>query len=349
MQLQYQVLVVDDVVENIQMAMNILREEHYDLSFALSGKEALDTVTQKQFDLILLDIMMPQMDGYEVCSRLREMPDYSEAPIIFLTAKSDIDSLSKAFEHGGSDYVTKPFHAEELLSRVRSHLELHRSRLVLKEHNLSLQAKIKYEKKRLLEEITQVQEEIILILSEMIESCSQETGSHVKRVALMSRMIAEHSTLFTEEDVDTIYHAAPLHDIGKVLVPDAILHKNMKLSDEEFETMKIHTTDVHRFLGHSRRKVIRAADIIAAQHHEWWDGSGYPYGLKSEQIHPYGRVVAIADVFDALTHKRVYKDAWSIEDAVAYMRTHAGSQFDPDLIDVFMEHLDDIVAIVETQ
>ena len=348
MELSYNVLIVDDVVDNIQIAMNILREENYNLTFALSGEEALTLANTNQFDIILLDIMMPNIDGFTVCERMRAMPEYANVPIIFLTAKTDIDSISRAFELGGTDYVTKPFHAAELLARVKSQLELYRSRLVLEENNLSLQIKMKYEKKRLLNEVEESQKELIYTLTELMETCSSETGEHIKRVANMVHILAKHYPLLTDDDAETIFHAAPMHDIGKATIPHHILHKTEKLTDEEFAVMKTHTTVAHKFLKNSKRKMIQAADIIAMQHHERWDGSGYPKGLKGEEIHPYGRVMAVIDVFDALTHKRCYKEAWSIEDSVAYIQEQSGTRFDPELIDIFMENIDEFVSIART-
>ena len=345
MELTYNVLIVDDVVENIQIAMNILREENYNFTFALSGQEALTLMQDNHYDIILLDIMMPNMDGYTVCQKIKDNVNLSDIPIIFLTAKADIDSISKGFELGASDYLVKPFHAEELLARVRTQLELYRSKLILKEHNLSLSAKVKYERKRVLDEVEEGQKEIIYMLTELIESCSQETGEHVKRVARMSELLGSYHPILTAEDAKNLLYASPMHDIGKVTIPDRILHKEDRLNHEEFEVMKTHTTSAHSFLKNSKRKIIQSADVIAMQHHEKWDGTGYPNGLKGEQIHIYGRIVSIIDVFDALTHERYYKKAWDIETSVAYMQEHSGTQFDPELIDIFMEHIDEFVAI----
>lgn len=348
MQFGYNVLIVDDVVENIQIAMNILREENYNFTFSLSGEEALQLVQKNNFDLILLDIMMPGIDGYEVCKNIKKIDRYLNVPIIFLTAKNDIDSITKGFSLGGVDYLIKPFHAEELLVRVNTHLELYRSKLILKENNLTLEAKVKYERKRVLNEMEEGQKEIIYMLTELIESCSPETGKHVKRVALMSKLLAEYHPALTKEDANNIFHASPMHDIGKVTIPDKILHKKNTLTSEEFEVMKTHTTAAHKFLKSSQRKIIQAADIIAMQHHEKWDGTGYPKGLKGDEIHLYGRIVSIIDVFDALTHERCYKEAWEMDRSIEYMKTHAGTHFDPKLIDIFVEHIDEFVAIARS-
>ena len=345
MDFNYNVLIVDDVVENIQIAMNILREENYNFTFALSGEEALSLIQSNKYDIILLDIMMPNMDGYTVCQQIKKDENSKDIPIIFLTAKADIDSISRGFELGASDYLVKPFHAEELLARVRTQLELYRSKLILREHNLSLTAKVKYERKRVLEEIEEGQKEIIYMLTELIESCSQETGEHVKRVALMSELLGKYHPALSDDDAKNLLYASPMHDIGKVTIPDKILQKEDSLDDYEFEIMKTHTTAAHSFLKNSKRKIIQSADVIAMQHHEKWDGTGYPEGLKGEQIHLYGRIVSIIDVFDALLHERYYKKAWDVESSVAYMKEHAGTHFDPELIDIFMEHIDEFVAI----
>ena len=348
MDLKYNVLIVDDVVENIQIAMNMLREENYNLTFALSGEEALTLIKDNHFDIILLDIMMPQMDGYTVCSTVKKIDEYQDVPIVFLTAKTDIDAITKGFHLGAVDYLIKPFHAEELLARVRTHLELYRAKCVLEEHNLSLKAKVKYERKRVLDEVEEGQKEIIYMLTELIESCSQETGEHVKRVALMSKLLAQYHPALSKDDVQNIFHASPMHDIGKVTIPDAILKKRDTLTKDEFEVMKTHTTAAHKFLKSSKRRIIQAADIIAMTHHEKWDGTGYPNGLKGEEIHLYGRIVSIIDVFDALTHERYYKKAWEMGRSIEYMKTHSGKHFDPQLIDIFLENIDEFVAISRT-
>lgn len=346
MQLAYNILIVDDIVDNIQIAMNILKEENYSLTFALSGNEALSLMEKSDFDMILLDILMPQLDGFETCIEIKKKTKYKDVPVIFLTAKTDIDSISHAFEVGAVDYVSKPFHAEELLSRVKSHLELYHSRQVLKENHLSLKIKAKEEKERLLTELEEGQKEIIYILAELIESSSPETGEHIKRVAQISRLLALYHPAVRDEDVETIYHASPMHDIGKIAIPHDILHKPDALNEDEWIIMRTHTTQGHKFLKNSQRKILKSADIIALQHHEKWDGSGYPKGLQGNNIHIFGRIVAIADVFDALAHKRCYKQAWSIDDTVAYMEENSGTHFDPKLIEILMEHLDEFVSII---
>lgn len=339
------ILIVDDVVENIQVAMNILKEDNYLFSFASDGFEALELIQSEDFDLILLDIMMPKMNGFEVCLEIKLIEEIKDIPVIFLTAKNDIDTMSKAFAVGGADYITKPFHAEELLSRVKNHLDLYYAKKMLKAHNNQLSLKAYFQQERLMKEVENNQREMIYILMEMMELTSDETGKHVKRVAKFSRLLAHYCTNLSEEEEAIIFHSSPMHDIGKMVIPKEILHKPTRLTVDEFEIMKTHAAKGKEFLRHSDRKLFKAAAIIANEHHEKWDGSGYPNGLKGEEIHIYGRIVALADVFDALTHKRIYKDNWSIEDSVEYIKSNSGTHFDPSLVDIFIENLDEFVVI----
>ena len=345
--MSYKVLIVDDVTENIQVAMNILKEGRYDFSYAKNGEEALGLLDTNNFDLVLLDIMMPGIDGYEVCRRMKRDPRLLDIPVIFLTAKSDIDSMTKAFEVGGVDYITKPFHANELLARAKTHLELYRAKKILQTNNLTLQTKLKEEQKRIYSELEENQKEMIFILTELVESVSDETGRHIKRVAEYSRLLAHYHPTLSEADADVIYHASPMHDIGKMGVPENILHKKGSLTKEEFEVMKTHTSIAHKYLKISKRKLMKAADIIAYEHHEKYNGEGYPRGLQGKEIHIFARIVSIADVFDALTHKRVYKAAWSMDDAVNYIIEHSGDHFDPELVEIFKEHIDEFIAIAQ--
>lgn len=341
------ILIVDDVSDNIQVAMNILREENYTFSFATDGEEALNMLKNESFDLILLDIMMPKIDGFEVCRQLKILPQAKNIPVIFLTAKADVDSISKGFDVGGVDYIAKPFHANELLSRVKTHLELANARKELELINTDLKLKAELQGQRLLGEIEENQREMIYVLMEMMESTSDETGQHIRRVAESSRLLAHYTDYLSEEDESIIFHAAPMHDIGKIAIPREILNKPGRLTEEEFQIMKTHTEKAKEFLKNSQRRLLKAASIIAYQHHEKWNGTGYPQGLKGEEIHIYGRIVALADVFDALTHKRLYKKEWTINDAVEYIKSHDGTQFDPALVKIFLKHLPEFIAIIE--
>ncbi|NPA74000.1 MAG: response regulator [Epsilonproteobacteria bacterium] len=342
------ILIIDDVLDNIQVIMNVLKEDNYNLAFATSGKEALELVKENDYDLILLDIMMPEMDGYEVCEHIKAIPGKRDIPIIFLTAKTSIDNISKAFKVGGVDYITKPFNAEELLARTKTHLELYTLQKKLIQNNITLKIKNELSEKRLKEEIYETQRELIYMLAEITEVVSDETGKHIKRVANASKLLAHYCPSLSEEDEEIIFTAAPMHDVGKIAVDPNILHKPGPLTDEEFEIVKTHTKLAKKILGNSDRKVIQAANIIALQHHERWDGTGYPDGLKGHDIHIYGRIVAIVDVFDALVHKRVYKSAWDINKAKEHIIKGAGSHFDPDLVKIFIEHFEEF-AIIEDE
>lgn len=344
-----QILIVDDVPDNIQVAMSLLREDSYEFSFANSGEKALSILQNDDaaFDLILLDIMMPGLDGYETCQRIKSQTQLKDIPIIFLTAKADVDSIARAFKVGGVDYVTKPFHAAELLARVRTHVQLYQTKKWLEQQNIDLETKSRFAQARLLSELENSQKELIWFLTELMESTSDETGKHIRRVAEISALLAKLHPTLTDTDADTLYHASPMHDIGKMTVPHEILHKPGKYTPEEFEVMKSHTTNAYKLLSGSKRKLIKSAAIIAYQHHEKWDGSGYPRGLKGSDIHIYGRIVALADVFDALTHQRCYKTAWTVDDAVAFIQEQRGYHFDPELVDLMISHLDQFADIVK--
>ena len=341
------ILIVDDVAENIQIAMNILKEENYEFSFANSGSKALSILqdASTHFDLILLDIMMPGMDGFEVCQQLKASPRWQEIPVIFLTARTDSDSIAHGFKVGGIDYVTKPFDASELLARVKNHIQLFRAKNLLKQQNIDLEVKAELSQVRLLSELEENQKEIIWMLTELMEATSDETGKHIHRVAEISSLLATHHPSLNESDADILFHASPMHDIGKMTIPHDILHKPGRYTEEEFVIMKNHTSNAYQLLSSSNRKLIKAAATIAHEHHEKWNGKGYPRGLKGEEIHIYGRIVALADVFDALTHPRCYKDAWTVENAITYIKEHRGTQFDPQLVDIFLEHLDEFITI----
>ncbi len=342
------ILIVDDVPENIQMAMNILKEDEHTFSFATQGAEAVAIIERDavQLDLVLLDIMMPGMDGYSVCKKVKENPHAAEIPIIFLSAKTDVDALSHCFALGAVDYISKPFHAEELLARVKTHTQLYHAKKLLQQRNIELSSKIKFEHSRLRTELEDNQKEMISMLAGLMESTSGETGEHIHRVSEISALLAHYHPALNADDVETIRHASPMHDIGKMMVPHEILHKPGRYTEEEFSQMKEHPVYAHKLLCCSDRQLISAAAIIAHEHHEKWNGKGYPRGLKGNEIHIYGRIVALADVFDALSHARSYKDAWDKEKVVAYIQDHDGTQFDPELVAIFIEHLDEFIAII---
>lgn len=343
----FHILIVDDVVDNIQVAMNMLKEDNYNLSFAMDGEECLKLVQSDpdQFDLILLDIMMPKLDGFDTCTALKKNVATRDIPVIFLTAKTDVDSISRGFALGAVDFISKPFHADELLARVKNHLGLFYARQLLQKHNIDLENKVVFSRERFLTELEVTQQELIYVLTELMEATSDETGKHIKRVSRICGLLAHYHEALNAEDEELLRHASPMHDIGKMTIPHEVLHKPGRYTEEEFSVMKAHTTNAYNLLKTSHRKLIKAAAIIAHEHHEKWDGTGYPRGLKGTDIHIYGRVVALADVYDALTHPRCYKDAWPHEEALQYIKDHRGTQFDPELIDIFIEHFEEFKAI----
>ncbi|WP_324170570.1 HD-GYP domain-containing protein [Sulfurimonas sp.] len=347
MDAEYNILIVDDVSENIKVAINILQSKEYRFSFALTGEQALEVLKTKKFDLILLDIMMPGIDGFEVCKILKKTRNLRDVPIIFLTAKVDIESIEKGFTLGAVDYVTKPFHSIELKSRVKNHLELYRAKQQLKANNITLFNKMQDNKEKHFTEVELAQKEIVYILSDIMETGSSETASHVKRVAHIAKRLAQLDGSLSKDEINIVFLATPLHDIGKIIIDSKILHKAGKLDENEFNIMKEHSAHGYKILAKSKTKLIKAGSIIAHEHHENYDGSGYPNGLFGDNIHLYGRIVAIADVLDALTHERVYKKAWSFDKAASHIIELSGTKFDPKLIVCFRDNLADFKKIIE--
>lgn len=331
------VMVVDDTEANIDILVEALGEE-YDLSVAMDGETALADIDEAKPDLILLDIMMPGMDGYEVCERLKSDEETKDIPILFLTAMTGEQDEAKGLALGAVDYITKPFSPELVKSRVRNQLEL-------KRHRDHLEELVKERTRQL--ELTQ--EVTIESMGTLAEYRDPETGGHIKRtqhyVKALAVQLQKYSTFsdyLTDDVVDLLYKSAPLHDIGKVGVTDAILLKPGKLTNEEFDEMKKHAAYGRDVIAVQERKLgensfLHYAKEIAGSHHEKWDGSGYPNRLAGDDIPVEGRLMAIADVYDALISKRVYKPPFTHEKAVAIITEGKGSHFDPDMVDAFLE------------
>jgi len=332
------ILIVDDTTENLQLLSNILKDSGYKVRPATSGKLALQAVEAKKPDLILLDIKMPEMDGYEVCTILKENPKTKDIPILFISALNDLNDKLKAFHVGGLDYITKPFQFEEVKARVSTHLQL-------KAYQDKMEEKVKEGVERvevLTQEIIDTQREVIYTMGEICETRSHETGMHIKRVAEYCYLLAD---LAGSEDAWLIKQASPMHDIGKVAIPDSVLNKPGKFTPEEWKIMKTHSALGYKMLSVSHRPLFKMAASIAFNHHEKWDGSGYPRGLKGKEISFEGRVCAIADVFDALGSDRCYKKAWPLEDVIRYMKEQRGKHFDPALVDLFFASFDAFLSI----
>ncbi len=326
------ILIVDDTKLNIEILLELLGNI-YNVIPARNGEKALKIIKKIHIDLVLLDIMMPDMDGYEVCEKIKLNNTTKEIPIIFITAKSDDESLEKAYDIGGADYVTKPFSPKEVLSRVSLHLSLAKKRKILENENFALYR-----------EIQETQRDIIETLGSIGESRSQETGEHVKRVAKYSEILALHYGM-SRDEASMLAQASPMHDIGKIAIPDEILNKPAKLTTQEFTIMKEHSILGYNMLKSSNRELLKMASILAHEHHEKWDGSGYPQGLKGEEIHIYGRITAVADVFDALGNCRVYKEIWNDDKIFTMFKDQKGKHFDPKLIDIFFDNLDQFLEI----
>lgn len=320
------ILVVDDNLKNIQLGINILKETgQYNLIFATSGEQVLQRVKEYNIDLILLDVVMHPMDGFEVCKKLKEDETTRHIPIIFLSAQNDSDSIIKGFELGGIDYVTKPFNAHELKVRVKTQIELK----CYHDH-----------------EIEETQKEIVLTMGNICEFKSLETGNHVKRVAQTSLLLAKLYGL-NDRICHEIRWASVLHDMGKVVIPDEILNKPAKLTPQEYEIVKTHAEAGYKLLKHSTKKLLKCAATIAHEHHERWDGKGYPRGLSETQIDIKGRIVAVADVFDALINTRCYKNAWELAKVKEYFFENSAVQFDPKLVDLLLRNISTFTDIQE--
>lgn len=316
------ILIVDDEPVNLRVLKKILNEI-YQLYFAKSGMDALDIVEKEKPDLILLDVMMPKMTGFDVCKILKSDIATKKIPVIFVTALNDSVDEAHGFECGAVDYIAKPFSAAVVKARIKTHLSLVQS-----------------------DELRRTRLQVIQRLGRASEYKDNETGMHILRMSHYSKIIAlEYG--FSTESAENLFNAAPMHDIGKIGIPDHIMLKPGKLTKEEFDIMKKHPEIGVEILGDSDSDLLELAKVVSLTHHEKWDGSGYPKGLKGEDIPIAGRIVAIADVFDALTSKRPYKEPWTVEATLAYMHEQKEKHFDPALIDALDRCIDEILSIKE--
>ena len=323
------ILVVDDTPTNIKILGQILIED-YEVSIATSGAQALEIISQNKPDLILLDIMMPEMDGYQLCEKIKSDKHTKNIPVIFVTAKDEESDETKGFEIGAVDYITKPVSPPVVKARVKTHLALKSAEDDLQNQNAILDQKIK--KRRM--ELKASQLEAVERLGLASEYRDEETGLHIKRISEYCRLMGIHIGFSTEEN-ETFAIASTMHDIGKIGIPDRLITKPEKLTEEEWVIMKTHTTIGHELLSGSNSEILQVAAVIALTHHEKWDGTGYPKGLKEEEIPIEGRVVCICDMFDNLVSKRPYKESWSIEDSLNEIRRESGISFDPRLVAIF--------------
>ena len=314
-------LVVDDEAANLQLLRQILQND-YALLFAKDGARALELARQERPALILLDVMMPGMSGHDTCRQLKAAPLTAAIPVIFVTALNDMRDELSGFEAGAVDYITKPLSPSIVRARVRTHLSLVRS-----------------------EELKETRLQIVQRLGLAAEYKDNETGLHVIRMSHYARLLGVAAGM-DEAAADDLLHAAPMHDVGKIGIPDRILQKPGKLDADEWAVMQTHARIGADIIGeHAAGGMLALAREIALSHHEKWDGSGYPNGLAGEAIPLAGRIVAVADVFDALTSVRPYKRAWPVPDAVGYLQAQQGSHFDARLVELFVQQLPAIDAI----
>ena len=329
------ILVVDDSPENIDLLSEVLRDD-YRIRVATSGEKALKIVySDEPPDLILLDIMMPGLSGLEICRRLKSNPDRRRIPIIFVTAMTSVEDEQRGLETGAVDYITKPISPPIVKARVRTHLALY-------DQSRELERMVRQRTHELLT----TRQQIIRRLGRAAEFKDNETGNHVLRMSHYARIISVAHGL-GEEAANIIFHTAPMHDIGKIGIPDGILLKPGKLNVGEWEIMHQHPFMGAEIIGKHDNELLETSRIIALTHHEKWDGSGYPQKLKGEDIPLEGRIVAVADVFDALVSVRPYKGAVPIDEALQYLYEQSGRHFDPTLIDAFRRALPEILRIKE--
>lgn len=339
------ILVVDDTPDNLLLMSNLLKDL-YRVKVANSGEKGLRIASElPQPDLILLDIMMPGMDGYEVMRELMTYPSTREIPVIFLTAKAEVEDEKMGLDLGAVDYITKPISPPILLSRVHNHLQLKEVRDFLKSKNQYLEMEVA----RRTRELAAIQDVTILAMASLAETRDNETGNHIRRTQHYIRVLAKElqthprfAFFLSDETIELLFKSAPLHDIGKVGVPDRILLKPGRFTDEEFEIMKRHPRLGREAIEAAERQLgtpvafLSFAKEIAYGHQEKWDGTGYPEGLKGEAIPISARLMALADVYDALISRRVYKAGMSHERAVEIITEERGTHFDPDIVDAFL-------------
>ncbi|MRR51342.1 MAG: two-component system response regulator [Rhodocyclaceae bacterium] len=348
------VLVVDDTPDNLTLMSGLLKDD-YKVKVAINGEKALKVATaENPPDLILLDIMMPGMDGYEVCQVLKADPKTRDIPVIFLTAKAEVEDEKKGLDLGAVDYITKPISPPIVLARVKAHLALKASADFLRDKAAYLEEEVA----RRTREVAAIQDVTILAMASLAETRDNDTGNHIRRTQFYVKALAERLKdhprfrhFLTERNITTLFKSAPLHDIGKVGIPDRILLKPGRFEPDEFEIMKTHSRLGFDAIAHAEKSLgtevefLSMAKEIAHSHQEKWDGSGYPEGLAGDAIPISARLMAIADVYDALIGRRVYKEGMSHDAAVDIIKASRGSHFDPDMVDAFVAIQQEFKAI----
>jgi putative two-component system response regulator len=349
------ILAVDDTPANIDVVKGVLARDYF-VQAAVNGKMALKIIENKKPDLILLDILMPEMDGYEVCRRIKAEEATCDIPIIFLTAQSEVENETKGLAIGAADYITKPISPPIVLERIKTQLRLKEAQDILKRQKEILEEKVQERTRK----ITKLQDVAMIAMGALAEARDPETGNHIRRtqryVKLLSEKLKHHpkfKDFLSPENITLLTKTSPLHDIGKVGVPDHILLKPGKLSAEEFEEMKKHAVYGRDALVAAEGAMEESEDFliyakeIAYAHHEKWDGSGYPEGLSGDDIPISALLMAVSDVYDALVSRRVYKPPFPHEKAVAIIQEGRGSHFDPDMVDAFLENSGGFYSIAQ--
>ena len=333
------VLIVDDQDANVLFLEAILRKAGYtNFRSTTDAREVLPLFQQQRPDLILLDLMMPHHNGFEIMEQLNPLtPEDSYLPILVLTADVSPETRRRALASGANDFLVKPFDPREAVLRIHNLLSVWFLHLLPQQQNQILEQKVRERT----HELEESQLEILERLAQAAEFRDDDTGQHTRRVGEMAALLAQKLEL-NDEHIEIMRRAAPLHDVGKIGISDTILLKPAKLTPEEFAIIKTHTTIGARLLSGGRSDFVRLAETIALCHHERWDGNGYPQGLAGENIPIEGRIVAITDVFDALTHERPYKKAWTIEDARTEILSQSAKQFDPRVVEAFCQICDQI-------
>lgn len=334
-------LIVDDEPINVKLLERMLQSFGYHgLVSTTDPRTVLDLFQAHDFDLVILDLNMPYLDGFEVMRQLRALGRDDLPPILILTAQQEREYRVRALKDGAHDYVTKPFAMEELLARVRNLLQVQMHQKFMRGRNHWLEERVRERTRELYD--TRLQ--IVRRLGRAAEFRDNETGLHIIRMSQMSMLLGEAAGM-SSQDCELLLNASPMHDIGKIGIPDRILLKPGRFDPHEWEIMKTHTTIGAEILSGDDSELLTMAHVIALSHHERWDGSGYPKGLKGEQIPLVGRIVALADVFDALTSVRPYKKAWTLEATLEYIDRNQGKHFDARLVELFRARLDDILTI----
>ena len=344
-----QVLLVDDELMNRKVASKILKKEGFEVVEAVDGLEALERLKTYDIDIILMDLMMPNMDGYEATKIIKEDENLSSIPIIILSALSDKSAILKGLELGANEYLTKPYDIAEFKLRVHNANKLRSFYKMSKDNEAYLAKEVDEKTKALQEALREVEnseKDIVSILAKVGEYRDNETSMHTIRVGEISALLAKEFG-YSDDEVELVRLSAPMHDIGKIGIEDAILLKNGKLTAEEFEVMKTHASIGATILSLKQTPLLSFASQIAESHHEKYNGKGYPKGLSGEDIPLVARIVAVVDVFDALMSKRPYKEPFSLEKTLSIIEGDSGTHFDPKVVEKFLENLEKIVKIRE--